>query len=169
MRLRALIFGLAIPILTAGPALAQSSDRERSDGGLRVSGGGVAGYVGGSGSVSGTITGPSGTGPSGGAARRAPARAPASEPAKVEEDPGPTAVTGGVVVPVRIVPRHGELVATTSTASAPHELFAGALAAIIVAGLVLYFRSRPEPRPRRTHSTGAIATVSGPKGWRRWP
>jgi hypothetical protein len=64
MRFRLLLFGVvALSIPLAGSAAGQTAPDQparRGDGGLHVSGGGVVGYVGGSGSISGNVVGPGG-------------------------------------------------------------------------------------------------------------
>jgi hypothetical protein len=132
MRKLALItVAVALASVAGAPVLAQSSSQapRRDGGGLHVSGGGVVGYVGGSGSISGNVTGPGGSRPR----ARSTAVSPASEP---------NASKDGVVTPARITvekaPRSKPVKASNAT-PLPLVIVLGSLA---VAAFVLLGRRR---------------------------
>jgi hypothetical protein len=135
MRLRMLLVLPLIALVTvlATPAMAQSTGGESSsgDGGLHVSGGGVVGYVGGSGSISGNVRGPGG-----GSSSRAPTRAP---------DPGPAAVTDGVVEPAELPIVESPVDATNASSPGPNLLFA-AMLGVVVIGIAIFLRRGSKPR-----------------------
>lgn len=137
---RRFVFALtaALVLGIGGPGWAQSSDDRdgsRSQGGLHVSGGGVFGYIGGSGSPSGTIRGPGGSGSSAASDRGrdvAPA-APAAEP---------TAVQGGVVadVPLEAEPAPDAEQASSGARVTP---LTWVIVALMFAGFVWLYRRLP--------------------------
>lgn len=131
-----LVFTAAIIVGIASPAWAQSSDESdsRDRGGLHVSGGGVFGYVGGSGSPSGTITGPGG-------ARRSQAAAGVSAPVR---DPMPSAVQGGVVSKAPLPVQPEAEVEAEPAASVRLSPLTWLIAALMLAGFVWLYRKLPK-------------------------
>ena len=135
MRGRLVVVGLfAFTVLLGAPAFAQDTE---GDGGLHVSGGGMIGTVGGSGSVSGTVRGPEG---GGGASRPAPASVVKADPADQLN-----AVTDGDVKPATIAERPAQPLDATpiaSSSSMPAMLLTVLIPSIVAAG-VFYAIRRP--------------------------
>jgi MYXO-CTERM domain-containing protein len=116
-------------VALAGVAGGQETPRRPRKGGLHVSGGGVVGYVGGSGSISGNVTGPGGGGSTG------------TQPVV---DDGPSAVEGGVVsdVPIPPVDRDSRPASSKETSS-PLVVLLWALAVLVAGAAIRLYRRRP--------------------------
>lgn len=135
MRVRALgLMIAALVIMSAPAALAKMPQQPSGDGGLEVSGGGIAGYVGGSGSISGSVRGPSG-GPGG--------SVPSGEPTA---EKAPSVLNDGVVADTDMPAPVTRKVSNATRASAvwPGVMAPTMVATLTAAGVLLLFRRRPQ-------------------------
>ena len=128
----AVAVGSVLGVLGLLAPAARSQPDDKRDGSLKVCCGGSVGYIGGSGSISGNIVGPAGR------TSKAPSQPKSVAPAPQVEQP--SATTGGAVADFELpLPVEAEPV---SRATADPVVFWAAIAGLLGAGALIFFRGR---------------------------